>query len=117
MCRIMRWALVCYAVTSSKPDVLWDVLGTVTQSNAWLGLSDRLEVHVEHVGLLAGSGKRAKKTKEPSFDVVSVIKRSIVVVKPVSICLAPALFIAMARVNGDSKYNSYMNRYGLKKTC
>ena len=46
---------------------------------------------------------------------MSSIKRGIVVVKVAFLCLVRALAIAMARVNGDPKYKSYNNRYGLKK--
>jgi len=53
--------------------------------------------------------------KGRSLDVMSAIKRSIVVVKTALICLAYALIIAMARVNGDRKYKSYSSGEGLKK--
>jgi len=46
-----------------KTDVVWGVLGKVVQSNAWFGLCDRLEVHLDHVMMSAGTGKRAEKTK------------------------------------------------------
>ena len=32
-----------------KPDVVWVVLGKDVQSNARFGLTDRLEVHLDHV--------------------------------------------------------------------
>jgi len=35
--------------------------------------------------------------------------------KAAFLCLAHALIIAMARVNGDPKYASYIDGYGLKK--
>jgi hypothetical protein len=41
------------------------------------------------------------------LDVLSAIKRSIVVVKAAFLCLAHALIIAMALVNGDPKYALY----------
>ena len=40
---------------------------------------------------------------------------SIVTVKAVINCLAYALVIAMARVNGDPKYKSYRNGRGIKQ--
>jgi len=46
-----------------KPDVVWDVLVKVFQSNAVFGLSDRLEVHLDHVMMLAGNGRMTVKTK------------------------------------------------------
>jgi hypothetical protein len=86
-----------------KPDVVWDVLGKVIQSNARFGLSDRLEVHLDHVRMPVGNGKWAEKTKRRSLDVLSATKKSIVV-KAAFLCLAHALVIAMARVNSDPKY-------------
>ena len=46
---------------------------------------------------------------------MSAMKKSIVSVKAAMYCLAYALIIAMARVNGDSKYQSYRISKGLKK--
>jgi hypothetical protein len=86
-----------------KPDVAWDVLGKVIQSNARFGLIDRLEVRLDHVRMAAGDGKHAEKRKGRSLDVLSAVKKSIVVVKAAFLCLAHALVIAMARVNGDPK--------------
>lgn len=40
-----------------KTDVVWDVLGKVIQSKARFGLSDRLEVHLDHVRIPAGTGR------------------------------------------------------------
>ena len=96
-----------------KRDVVWGVLGKVTQSNARFGLADRLEVHLDHVRMPAGNGR--EKSKGRSLDVMSAIKRSIVVVKAAVNCLAYALIIAMARLNGDPKYQSYRHGCGLKK--
>jgi hypothetical protein len=53
------------------------------------------------------AGNRREKTKGLSLDVLSAIKKSIVVVKAAFLCLAHALIIAMARVNGDTKYVLY----------
>jgi len=44
-------------------DVVWTVLGKVIQSIVRFGLSDRLEVHLDHVRMPAGKDKRAEKTK------------------------------------------------------
>jgi len=60
----------------------------------------------------ASNGKKTEKTQGRPFDVLSAITKSIVTVK---VCLAHALIIAMARVNGDPKYASYRDGYGLKK--
>ena len=98
-----------------KPNVVWAVLGKVIQSNARFGLSDRLEVHLDHVRMPVGNGRMAEKTKGRSLDVLSAIKKSIIAVKAAFLCLAHALVIAMARVNSDPKYKSYSNGYGLNK--
>jgi len=49
-----------------KPDVIWAVHGKVIQTDARFGLSDRLEVHVDHVRMLAGNG--IVRTKGRSLD-------------------------------------------------
>jgi hypothetical protein len=49
------------------------------------------------------------------LNVLSAIKKSIVVVKAAFLCLAHALIIAMARVNNDPKYKSYRNGKCLKE--
>ena len=72
--------------------MVWSVLGKVIQSNARFALTDRLEVHLDHVRMPAGNGKMAEKTKGRSLDVLSAIKR-IVVVKAAFLCLAHALII------------------------
>jgi hypothetical protein len=41
-----------------KPEVVWDVLGKVIHSNARFGLSDRLELRLDHVTMPAGNGKK-----------------------------------------------------------
>ena len=86
-------------------NLYWAVLGKVIQSNARFGLSDRLEVHLDHVRMPVGNGR--EKTKGRSLGVLSAIKKSIVVVKAAFLCMAHALVIAMARVNSDPKYESY----------
>jgi hypothetical protein len=60
-------------------------------------------------------GNGREKTKGRYLDVLSAIKRSILVVQAGFLCLAHALIIAMARVNGDPKYKSYRNGRGLKQ--
>ena len=46
-----------------KPDVVWAVLGKVIQSNARFGLSDRLEVHLDHVRMPVVTVKRLRRRK------------------------------------------------------
>jgi hypothetical protein len=46
-----------------KPDVVWQVLGKVIQSNAWFGLTDRLELRLDHLRMSVGNGRNAEKTK------------------------------------------------------
>jgi hypothetical protein len=96
-----------------KPDVVCDLFGKVIQSNARFGLTDRLEVHLDHVRMPVVNGKRAEKTKGRPLVVLSAIKKSIVVMKAAFLFLAHALIISMARVNGDPKSKSYRNRHGM----
>jgi hypothetical protein len=51
--------------------------------------------------------RKAEKTKGRSLNVLSAIKKSIVVVKVAFPCLTHALAIVMALVNKDLKYVSY----------
>lgn len=92
-----------------KTDVVWDVLGEVIQSKGNFGPTDRPEIHIDHVRMPAGNGRMAEKTNGRSLDILSAIKKSIVVVRAVFLCLGHALIIAMARVNGGPKYQSYKN--------
>ena len=57
--------------------------------------------------MLVGNGKRAEKTKGKSLNIRSVIMKGIVKVKAGLFCLAHALIITIARVNGGPKYKSY----------
>ena len=96
-----------------KPDVVCAVLGKVIQNNATFGLSDRLEVHLDHVRMPVGNG--GVKTEGRFLAILSAIKTSIVVVKAAFLCLAHALVIAMAKVNSDSKNELYRHGKALKK--
>jgi len=93
--------------------VVWSVLGKVIQSNAKFALTDRLEVHLDHVRMPAGNGREKRKGR--SLDLLSAIKKSIVTVKAAFLCLAHALIIAMAKVNGDSNFKLYSNGRCLKE--
>ena len=95
-----------------KFDVVCAVLGKVILSNARFGLSDRLEIHLDHVKMPDLNG--GVRTKGRSLDVLSAIKKSTVEVKAASSCFVYSLTIAMARVYGDPKYQSYRHGYGLK---
>ena len=90
-----------------KTDLIWAVLSKVIQSNVTFVLTDRLEVHLDIVRIPVGNGKLAEKTKGRSLDVLIAIKKSIVAVKPSFLCLDQALIIAIAQVNGDTKYALY----------
>ena len=93
-----------------NPDIIWAVLCKVIQSNATFGLTDRLEVHLDHVRIPVGNGKLAEKTKGRALDVLSGIKKSIVAVKSAFFCLAHALIIEIARVNGDPQVRIILTR-------
>ena len=59
------------------------------------GLTDRPYVQLDHVNMPAGNSRA--KTKVRPVDILSDIKRSIVLVKAAVLCLAHALIISMAR--------------------
>ena len=110
MCRI-RWLAIAYVAGTSLRLTWFGVYSGVIQSNARFALTDRLEVHLDHVRMPAGNGR--EKTKGRSISVLSAIKKSIVTVKTAFLCLAHALIIAIAKVNDDSKFKSYSNGYCL----
>jgi hypothetical protein len=89
-----------------KPDVVWDVVWKVIQNNARFGLTDRLEVHLDHIMMPAGDGKGAEK-KGRQLTVLRVIKKSIVIVHSQFLCFAHSVIIAMTRENVDTGYTSY----------
>jgi hypothetical protein len=89
-------------------DVIWSVFEKVSQSNSRFNALDRLVVTVHSVRMPVGFGRRdALKTVGRPNSVMAHLKRSIIEVKAADNCLAHALLIAIARVNNDSKYNSY----------
>ena len=96
-------------------DVVWGVLAKVIQRNAGFGLTDRLEIYLDHVRMLSGNGKMAEKKKGRSIDVLSATKTSVVVVKTAFLSLAHAIIIFTAQVNGDQKYKPDRDGYSLKK--
>jgi len=59
------------------------------------GLTDRPYVQLDHVNMPAGNSRA--KTKVRPADILSDIKRTIVLVKAAFLCLAHALIIAIAR--------------------
>jgi len=59
------------------------------------GLNDRPCVQLDHVNMPAGNSRA--NTKGRPVDILSDMKRSIVIVKAAFLCLAHALIIAMAR--------------------
>jgi hypothetical protein len=96
-----------------KRDVVRGVLGKVVKSNVTFGLCDRFEVHLDNVRIPVSKGR--EKTKGRHLDVLSAIKKSIVNVKSGFLCLAHALIIAMAKINGYPKYKSYRDSFSLKQ--
>jgi hypothetical protein len=61
-----------------KPDVVSDVLVKVIQCNATVGLTDRLEVNLDHLRMPTSNGKGGK-TKGISLGLRSAIRKTIVV--------------------------------------
>jgi hypothetical protein len=68
---------------------------------------------LDHVRIPAGNGR--EKTKRRCLDILSDIKKSIVVVKAGFLFLPHALIIAMSRLNRNPNYKSYRNGYSMKQ--
>ena len=85
------------------------MLGKVGQSR--FGMSDRLEIHLDHVRMPDGNGR--EKMKGRSLDVMNATKKGFVKVKAGFLCLAHSLI--WSKVNADPKYKSYRNGYSLKQ--
>jgi hypothetical protein len=51
-----------------KSDVVWSVLGKVNQSNARFGLTDSLEVYLDHVMMPVGKSNGGDKTVLGSLE-------------------------------------------------
>jgi len=94
--------------------VVGAVPGKAIRSNVRFSLSDRLEEDLDHKRLPAGKGSVMTTWHSP--DMMTAIKNRIVRVKAALNCLAYTLIIAMARVNGGPKFQSYRDGRGLKKT-
>jgi len=92
-------------------DVIWTVFEKGAQSNARLNALDKLVVTVHSVRMLIGHGGDGIATKGRPLDIMVHLKRSIVRVKAENNCLAHALVIAKAKVDGDPNYKSYSNGY------
>ena len=82
------------------------MLQKVVQNNAIFGLSDPVEMHLQRVRMQAGNGRTTEKIKAWSLVVKSAIKTAFS-------CLATNVN-AMSGVNGDHKYKSNIDGYGLK---
>jgi hypothetical protein len=57
-------------------------------------------------------GNGREKTEGMFLDVLSAIKKCIVVFQTTFLCFAHALIITVDRVNGDPKYKTYRNGRG-----
>ena len=86
----------------------------VAQSNARFNALDTLVMTVHSVRMPAGhGGGDGIATKGRPLELMARLK-SIVQVKAKSNCLAHALIIAKAKVDGDSNYESYRHGYKLR---
>jgi len=86
------------------------VFEKVAQSNARFNAVDKLVMTVHSVKMSIGHGRIT--TKGRPLESMVHLKRSIVEVKAQNNCLAHALVIAKAKVDGDPNYNPY--RRGFK---
>jgi len=90
-----------------RGNVIWSVFEKVAQSNAIFNAVDKLVMTVHSVRMPIGHGGDGIATNGRPLDIMVYLKRSIVQVKAESNCLAHALVIAKAKVDGDPNYNSY----------
>jgi len=95
-------------------DVIWSVFENVAQSNARFNALDTLVMTVHSVKMPIGHGGNGIATKGRPLEIMIRLKRSIVQVKAESNCLAHALVIAKAKVDGDPNYESYRHGYKLR---
>ena len=87
----------------------------VAQSNARFNALDTLVMTVHSVRMPAGNGGgEGIATKGRPLELMARVKKSIVQVKAESNCLAHALIIAKAKVDGDPNYNSYRRGYKVR---
>jgi len=94
-------------------DVIWSVFEKVAQSNARFNALDKLVMTVHSVRMPIGHRGKGIMSKGRPLEIMARLKRSIVQVKAESNCLAHALVIAKAKVDGEDKnYQSY--RHGNK---
>ena len=92
-------------------NVIWTVFEKIAQSNARFNTLDKLVMTVHSVRMPIGHGGGIA-TKGRPLEIMVHLKRSIIEVKAESNCLAHALIIGKAKVDGDPNYNSY--RRGFK---
>jgi len=90
-------------------DVIWSVFDRVSQSNSRFNVLDTLVVIVHSVKMPGGFGKHALKSMGRPLSTMVHLKKSIVEVKTEENCLAPALVIAIAKVENDPNYKAYIN--------
>jgi hypothetical protein len=91
-------------------DVIWNVLGRVSQSNSGFGATDKLIVTEHSVKVPVGFGGGIN-TKGRQLSVMAHLKNSIIEVQAEQNCLAYAQFMAIAKWNADPNFNSYRRGY------
>jgi len=94
-------------------DVIWSVFEKVAQSNARFKALDKLVMTVQSVKMPIGHGRGIATMGRP-LDIMVHLKRSIVEFKAETNCLAHALVIAKAKVDGDPNYNLYRRGYTIR---
>jgi len=93
-------------------DVIWSVFEKVAQSNVRFNALDKLVMTVHSVKMPISHGKLTSKGRP--LEIMVHLKRSIVQVRAESNCLAHALVIAKAKVDGDPNYNSYRRGFKIR---
>ena len=89
-------------------DVIWSLFEKFAQSNASFNAMDRLVIVVHSVKIPVGFGRNALRTDGRQLANLAHLKRSIIEVRAEHNCLAHALLIAMARIDGHPNYQAFL---------
>jgi hypothetical protein len=95
-------------------DVIWSVFERVLQSNSRFNALDTLLVTVHSIKMPGAFCKHALKNMGRPLSMMAHLKKSIVEVKTEENCLARALVIAVAKVENDPNYKSYIKGWKIR---
>ena len=97
-------------------DVIWSLFEKVAQSNARFNAMDRLVIVVHSVKMSVEFCRTALRTEGRQLANLAHLKCSIIEVRAEHNCLAHALLIAIARIDGHPNYQSFRNGNKIRPT-